>query len=382
MRTYDHGYRLVNRTYCTELGVLLAGRVMQAAGAAVIPALSGMIPIRYFPSEERGKAIGIAVSSLAVGGVLGPVVSALIVSVVHWRWLFCLPLLVILVLPLFRKYLDDSPGHGGKVDWIGGNLLAGFVIFLILSMSFGAVELTSVSLLCFLLLIWRVRVTGDPFVQPKLFRHRKYTMGLLLAFVITGIGYSVPFLTPQMLGEVYRLPPGWIGLSMVPAALASALLGRKGGKIVDSKGSQVLFYSATVLMLLCFFLISTFAGVSPLWISVFLILGNVGQSFMLIAISHSISQTLPQEHAGIGTGLQSLMNFMSGAIAASFYGTMVDHGAERGWNPWNGHEGVQVFSNIYLAASLAIVIVGILYFVFFRKRIGPEGKMPQIKTHG
>jgi len=61
---------------------------------------------------------------------------------------------------------------------------------------------------------------------------------------------------------------------------------------------------------------------------------------------------------------------------------MVDHGAESGWNPWNGHVGVQVFSNIYLAASLAIVIVGVVYFILFRKRSGPKREMPLIKTNG
>jgi len=349
-------------------GMLLTGRVIQAAGAAVIPALSGIIPIRYFPPEQRGKAMGIFVSALAIGGVLGPIVSALVVSVIHWRWLFCLPLLVILALPVFSKHLDDEPVRDGKVDLIGGGLLAGMVVFLILSITYSVLDLALGFLFCLILLIWRIRATSAPFVQPALFKNVKYTEGLILAFLITGIGYAVPFLTPQMLGEVYQLSPEWIGLSLVPAALASALLGRKGGEIVDSKGSRVLFYTAAILMLLCFILVSTFVGEPPMWIAAFLILGNVGQSFMLIAVSHTIAQTLPREQAGIGTGLQSLMNFMSAAIAASLYGKMVDQGAGNVWNPLNEHEGVHVFSNIYLAASLGLVLIVIAYTMQFGRK--------------
>lgn len=67
----------------------------------------------------------VTATGLAIGGEIGPVVTAMLVSFVHWRWLFCLPLLLILTLPLYRKYLgDEQEGKGGKLDWIGGGLLA------------------------------------------------------------------------------------------------------------------------------------------------------------------------------------------------------------------------------------------------------------------
>lgn len=71
-----------------------------------------IIPVRYFPAESRGRALGITATGLAIGSAIGPVVSALIVSVFHWRWLFFIPVLILVTLPLYRKYLGNEQGQG------------------------------------------------------------------------------------------------------------------------------------------------------------------------------------------------------------------------------------------------------------------------------
>src|SRR4051812_21064179 len=100
--------------------MVLVGRCLQAVGAAAIPATAMLIPLRYFPPEKRGSAMGTAFVGLALGSALGPVISALIVSVAHWRWLFCIPLLTLITLPFYRKNLGDEQGDPGKLDWVGG----------------------------------------------------------------------------------------------------------------------------------------------------------------------------------------------------------------------------------------------------------------------
>lgn len=69
---------------------VLVARILQAVGAAVIPALAMLIPVRYFPPERRGHALGISATGLALGNAIGPIVSSLLVSFVHWRWLFAI----------------------------------------------------------------------------------------------------------------------------------------------------------------------------------------------------------------------------------------------------------------------------------------------------
>jgi MFS transporter, DHA2 family, metal-tetracycline-proton antiporter len=56
--------------------MVLVGRFIQAAGAAVSPATAMIIPIRYFAQEERGRALGMASAEIALGNAVGPIFSA------------------------------------------------------------------------------------------------------------------------------------------------------------------------------------------------------------------------------------------------------------------------------------------------------------------
>lgn len=339
-------------------GMVLLGRILQAAGAAVIPATAMIIPVRYFPAENRGRALGITATGLAIGSAIGPVVSALIVSVFHWRWLFCIPLLILVTLPMYRKYLGNEQGHGGRIDWLGGGLLAGTVALLLLAVTQGGWSYGMGSFILFLLFLLRIRSAKEPFVQPRVFRNRSYSIGLILGVFIMSVGYALPFLTPQLLSDINGLASGWIGFVMVPGAIVTAFLGGTGGKLADTKGTRYLFYAASTLLLTCFVLLSTFAGVSPLLIAMLLIFGNVGQMFMQISLSKTISMSLPKEQTGVGMGLFSLLNFLSGAIATGVYGTAVDIGAGSPWNPLNVFQEAATYSNIYLV--LVAIQAGIL----------------------
>lgn len=359
--------------------MVLLGRILQAAGAAVIPATAMIIPVRYFPAESRGRALGITATGLAIGSAIGPVVSALIVSVFHWRWLFCIPLLILVTLPLYRKYLGNEQGQGGRIDWLGGGLLAGTVALLLLAVTQGGWIYGLGSFILFLLFLLRIRSAKEPFVQPRIFSNKSYSVGLVLGIFIVSVGYALPFLTPQLLADINGLAPGWIGFVMVPGAVVTAMLGGRGGKLADTKGTRYLFYMASTLLLLCFALLSTFAGISPFFIALFLIFGNVGQMFMQISLSKTISLSLPKEQTGVGMGLFSLLNFLSGAIATGVYGKAVDLGAGSSWNQLNLFQGASTYSNIYII--LCALQGGVL--LLFLLQFGRAGQRKlQVQTTG
>lgn len=345
----------------TSYWIALLGRCLQSVGAACVPAMAMIIPARYIAPERRGRALGMTAVGVALGSALAPVVSALIVSVAHWRWLFVPPLLILVMLPFYRRYLiDETKGTPETFDWLGGGLLAATVALLLMGVTNRNGGLILAGLVVLALFIVRIRVAEQPFIRPALFRNKRFSLALTLAFFINAIGISLYFLTPKLLSEVYQLGSDWIGLAMVPAALASSILGRKGGKWADLKGNAFLFQIASGSLITCFLLLSSFAGVSPLWISAFLIFGNVGQSFMGIAMSNAISQTLPREQVGVGMGLFSMLNFIAQGMAVGVYGVVVEQDAALSWNPVHLDPNSSLYSNIYLV--LAVLHAGILWF--------------------
>lgn len=346
---------LVSSTFATAL----LGRCLQSAGAAAIPAISLIIPARYFAPENRGSAISMTAVGVAMGSALAPFVSAFIVSFANWRWLFLPSLLMLLLLPLYRKYLEMEPkGEPQPFDWIGGGLLGAAVGLLLVGVTRQTWWLLVASLVLFLLFLARIRTAKAPFIDPKLFESKSYAVGLLLACFIAGIGISLYVVPPILLANVHHLESNWIGFAMVPAAIASSLLGRRGGKLADRKGNAFVLTLASGSIMTCFLLLSTFADISPIGVACVLILGNVGQSFMQIALSNSVSQALPPDRIGTGMGLFSMTNFVAQGIGTVLYGLAAAYDPSMNWNPFYTGSAGTLFSNLYLA--LAILHAGIL----------------------
>ncbi len=349
-----------------EFWVMIVGRILQAAGASVLPATAMIIPIRYFAPEKRGRALGTSAIGLALGGALGPVVSGLITSLGSWRMLFLFSLLPLLTLPFFRKYLDDEKGTAGSIDFLGGLLLSGTVACLLLAITQSSLLMLAGGAVLLVLFIARIRTATNPFIQPELFRNPNYVVGLLLTFIATAMSFSMTYITPQYLTALNELPPSSIGFVLTPAALAAAMLGRKGGKLADEHGNFTLVKTASLMLLLCFMLLSIFVGVSPYAIALILILGNLGQTFMSIAMSNTVSRTLTKEQTGVGMGLFSMLNFISGAIAMSLIGKILDNGSTTlRINPFVTNEGAYLYSNIFFVLVLLTLIVWGIYRVQF-----------------
>ncbi|MFP5112976.1 MFS transporter [Bacillaceae bacterium C204] len=355
---------LVSQTF----SMVLVGRCLQAIGAAVIPATAMLIPVIYFSPERRGSATAMAFVGLSIGSALGPVISAFIVSVANWRWLFCIPLFLLITLPFYRKNLSDEQRAQGNLDWIGASLLAASVTFLLIGVTNGKWLFLIFTLVAIVLFIRRIRSVSDPFVPPELFKNKRYTIGLTIAFLSSGIGFSLYFLIPLLLSRVHHLEPNLIGMVMVPAAAASAILGRIGGMLADRKGNSSLFFMASGLLLTCFILISTFTGISLVYIATFLIFGNVGQTFMMIALSNSVSMTMQRRQAGVGMGLLTMLNFIAGGMASGIYGKVVDLGSGVHWNPANIYPKSFIYSNIFLVLAALHVGIFIFYYFLFGRR--------------
>lgn len=122
-----------------------------------------------------------------------------------------------------------------------------------------------------------------------------------------------------------------------------------------------------IMLVACFVLLSTFSAISAVAVAFFLILGNVGQTFGMIALSNSVSLSLAKEQAGIGMGLMQMLNFISAGIASGVYGTMLDIRSGVSWNPLYAYAKGQIYSNIYLVLAGLLLAMLIFYSLRFGK---------------
>ncbi|KUP25106.1 MFS transporter [Paenibacillus sp. DMB5] len=350
----------------TQYWMMIVARLLQAVGASVIPALAMIIPIRYFSPEKRGRALGTSAIGVALGSALGPIIAGFVSTVWSWQVLFVIPLLALFTLPFYRKYLDDEKGNDSKIDFIGGVLLAGTVAALLLALTNGGLEYAVSGIILLMLFILRVRYAAHPFIDPVVFRNKAYTSGLAIAFVLTAISFSTPFITPQLLAQLNELSPAVIGLIMLPSALITAYMGRKGGRLADEKGNSFLLITAAALLIFGFICLSSVAGMPPVFIAVSLIFTVLGQSFMQIALSNTISRTLAKDQIGIGMGLFSMLNFIAAAVSTATIGKILDFGTTTvRFNPIPRNDAAFVYSNIFLILAFLVAVMAVLYFVQF-----------------
>ncbi|MDD9269363.1 MFS transporter [Paenibacillus sp. GCM10023248] len=346
--------------------MVIVGRIVQAAGASVIPAVAMIVPVRYFSPERRGRALGTVAIGYALGLALGPIIAGVVSSTWNWRALFVISLLSLLTLPMYRKYLDDEKGVARKMDFIGGSLLAGTVAVLLLALTKGNIWLAVAGAIFFIFFLVRIRYASAPFINPAIFRNKPFSFGLIITFVMIGISFAIPFITPQLLSSVNHLSPVFIGMVMLPSSLVAALLGRRGGKLADEKGNPFLMYIAAALLMIGFICLSSVVGMSPVFIAIFLIFGVLGQSFMQIAMSNTVSRTLSKEHIGIGMGLFSMITFISTAASTAALGKVLDFGTSTvRLNPIPQNSTTFVYSNIFLVLAILVVVIVAFYYVQF-----------------
>lgn len=351
----------------TSFGFVLLGRIIQAIGAAVLPAASMIVPTRYFSSKTRGRALGITSAGLSFGVAIGPVVSGFITTAVNWHYLFLISLLPVMTLPLFKRYLTEEVGTSRKTDIVGAALLAGTITAFLLAISTKNIYFGVSGIVLLLLFLWRIVNTQEPFLQPSLFQNKSYTAALLIYAIGAGVGFGLPYLIPQLLVEVNHLSAFNSGLIMFPAAAIAALLARTGGKIADLRGSSFLAYVAALGFFICFCSLSFIAGHSPFLIMSLLIFGYLGHTFFQIAMANIVSRTLPKAQTGVGMGLFMLVNFIASSVSTTLLGSSLNRDRFV-WrmNPFQSlPEGVK-YSNIFVVLALIVFLVVIVYYFFSR----------------
>lgn len=351
--------------------VLIAARIVQASGGAAIPALSMLVVTQYFPRDTRGRVFGVIASTVALATGVGPILGGFITAALHWRYLFVLSLATLFTIPFFRKLLPEEQKRPGRFDTAGALLMGGGVasiLFFVTQTIWWCLPLSIVLLLWFVAHISR---TGVPFVKPALFLNRHYRNTLLTTFLSMGTVFGMMFMTPLMLRDLNRLDADYIGLVTFPGALSAALIGTYGGKLADRHGSIPVVHLGLGFLIAGFFLLSTFAGLSPPVISLNLILCYMGFSFIQSSLAHTVSMTLPKSEMGIGMGIYSLFFFMSGGLSAAAVGKLLDFAAG-GFpvNPFSMAAPAAAYSNIFTLLAFVVLCASGLFYLSFRKTGG------------
>ena len=316
-----------------SLGVLIAARFVQGAGAAVVmPTSVALLRHTYDDPVRRGRAV----AAWAMGGALaasaGPVLGGLL-SVASWRLIFYINLPVGVVTLLLLARAAGSPHHAQSLDW-AGQVAA---ILAMGGLTYGAIEAGAVGLTAprvvaafvvalaaftgFLRIQARV---ANPMLPLELFRSRtvKITVGIGFAFMIAF--YGAPFLFSLYFQQLRGLSPLATGVSFLPMMLVGAGMTTLTARIVERVGPRVPIVTGLLLMAGAAVLLSAVPASTPVWVLA-LLLTPIGLAAPLIMppVTSSLLEQVPAHRAGTASGVLNTSRQGGGALAVAVFGALL-----------------------------------------------------------
>ncbi|WP_405840832.1 multidrug efflux MFS transporter [Streptomyces platensis] len=244
--------------------VLLMGRIVQAAGTAVMMPLLMTTLMIVVPEHDRGRVMGNVTLAISVAPALGPAVSGLVLQLGSWRMLFVVVLPIAALVTLFGLRKMDNIGEPqvSSIDWLSVSVAAfgfgGLVYGLSLlgesgdrvGLGIGIVVAGVAAIAVFVVRQLKLQRTGVPLMDLRTLKHRTY--GLSLALISVGflamLGSMI--LLPLYLQNMRGLSPLETGLLVMPGGLAMGVLGPTVGKLFDRFGSRPLVLPGSIGMVL------------------------------------------------------------------------------------------------------------------------------------
>ncbi|MBU1224321.1 MAG: DHA2 family efflux MFS transporter permease subunit [Gammaproteobacteria bacterium] len=212
--------------------MLVAGRILQGVGAAMMMPVGRLTIIRTFPKAELLRAMNFVIIPALIGPLLGPTVGGLIVHWFSWHYIFFINVPVgLMALWLAHRYMPDYRGDSRRpLDVVGLVLFgSGAALLSWLLEIFGEhqVDATSAAVLLALSLSLlaayglHARETAHPLLRLALFRVRTFRVSVVGGFVTRlGVG-GLPFLLPLLYQLGLGMPAWQSGLLMMPVAAAA-----------------------------------------------------------------------------------------------------------------------------------------------------------------
>jgi EmrB/QacA subfamily drug resistance transporter len=294
---------------------LLAGRVVQGIGGAMMFAISAAIVIRGFPPSQRGLGLGVNAVFTYAGLSIGPLLGALLLQSFSWQalFLFNLPLgLIGVAFALLFIREEPPPGRRARFDLASAiiGFLALFAILLYLSRgeAWGWTSPAAIALLLggFALIgvfIWVEGRVPAPVVDLALFRDRLFSAGLtssVLAYLSVSIlSLVLPFYL--IVGLHYSYVKA--ALFLTPVSVAMMLIAPLSGRLSDAFGSRALTVGGMTLVALSFFALSRVgAWPSGIELLVPLICNGAGVGLFTSPNNSAIMSGAPPERSGTAAG--------------------------------------------------------------------------------
>ncbi len=303
---------------------LVAFRVVQGAGAAVLTATAIPLIFASFPPTERGSAIGVNSISWAVGAVAGPLLGGVLTQI-DWRFIFYVnvPVAAVAILVGLKRIpavLDQRGEHTSRLNLVNATLLGLAVATVILWLSFFDYLLIPPAVLLVALFVGAEMKSKNPIVSRELIRNKGFVYSALaLALMQTGF-FGITFVMSFYFQSISGFSPIIAGLWISPLPIALAVFNPIGGRLFDRlrRPAVVSIIGALVAIFSVVALAVAMDSPSPgLYVLALMTFAGVGGGLVWAPTISSALKFTTQELRGVANGTAFTLIFIAYAISVA-----------------------------------------------------------------
>ena len=353
--------------------MLIAARIVQGMGAALMNPATLSIIAATFPPNERGMAIGIWAGVSALALAIGPLVGGLITQHISWHWIFFVNVPVGIVgiavsLLVIREARDESevqrldlPGlvtsgvglfaltyaliEANAYGWTSGRILGAFAV-------------AAISLLAFVLIELRGRV---PMLDLSLFRSGTFAGANLVVLLVALAMFGVFFFVSLYMQNVLGYSAVQAGAAFLPMTVLIILLAPIAGRMSDRVGSRWLMTAGMTLVGAQLLLFSRLGVDSTFWsLLPGLLVGGIGMSLTMTPSAAAAVRSVPVDKSGVGSAVLNAFRQVGGSIGIAFMGAIMASQIGDASTPAALREGFMDGFGIALVVSAGIAFAGAL----------------------
>jgi EmrB/QacA subfamily drug resistance transporter len=320
------------------VGWLIAFRLVQGIGAAMIASATRVLAMEAMPDGAEGRANGFMTMSYHGGLLLGPPLGGLVIDLLSWRWIFFL----LVPIGVAGTALTVLRARGRRaaprerppaVDYLGAAILVVLTVLLTLVVDRRSAEAigagsSSVMLVAFALglagFLVHERRAVNPVVNLGLFRIRMFVFSVLSLLVFATTSSVLTFLLPFYIQDVLHRSPSFMGLLFLSAPVLTISLAVLAGHLTDRVGPRI---PATIglSVIMAAFAIGVVLRVDSHWILPALLLActGIGQGFFNTPNQTAIIGSVPRAYRGFATGLVQMMFGLGSLLGISLGGAVL-----------------------------------------------------------
>jgi len=303
----------------SSLPILVLARVIQAIGAAGCMANSQGIITEAFPANERGRALGLTGTFVALGSLIGPPLGGFIVGAASWEFIFLINV-PIGFITLFLAFKILPKGHEiakGKLDGVGALLFMLVVIPLFAAIGKGqeagftnpvvllGLLITVISFVAFIIV---EKKRESPLLELDIFKNKLFSLSIFCGFISFISIFCANIIQPFYLQDVLNYSPSTTGLVLMTAPLLLAVVAPISGYLSDKIGSEILTFIGLVITSLSLLLMSTLNEHSTLIsMLVFIAAMAIGNGLFQSPNNSLIMSTVPRNKLGIAGSVNALV---------------------------------------------------------------------------